>query len=446
MSVEPNAAAVEIDGRGLKKSIGLAQAVSLYVGSVLGSGVLLIPALAADVAGPASLLAWGFMSVLVVPMALTMGLLSARYPDAGGVSNFVRLAYGPVPGALVGWFFFISVPVGAPIVAVTGAAYLGAALYLTHTSQAIVAALILGVVLITNYLGMKAAGRMQVAMVSAILLVIILAAAGALPRVAPEHFAPFVPFGWLSVAQAAAIMFWCFIGWEAVTHLSEEFVDPQRDVMRSVIISIVVVGVMYFAVALATVGTASYGLEKSSASLAVMMRDTMGPVAAWVTGITALFICVATANAYVGAASRVGFALARAGAAPRILGYLHPAHSTPVVSLAFIAVGAGITLWLITGGIVGLKELIVFPNATFMATYIGGCLAGTRLLADNRWGRLMAWIALFATTGVYFFLGWAALVPPVVIVMALLLKRLIPGSNGRANVPETPGPPRRHSG
>ncbi|MBV1727348.1 MAG: amino acid permease [Eubacteriales bacterium] len=427
MSVEPNAATVQIDGGGLKKSIGLTQAVALYVGSVLGSGVLLIPALAADVAGPASLLAWAFMSVLVIPMALTMGLLSARYPDAGGVSTFVRLAYGPVPGALVGWFFFVSVPVGAPIVAVTGAAYLGAALYLSHFSQAVVAALILIVVFFTNYLGMKAAGRLQVAVVSAILLVIILAAAGALPRVDPEHFTPFVPFGWLSVAQAAAIMFWCFIGWEAVTHLSEEFVDPQRDVMRSVIISIVVVGVMYFAVAVATVGTASYGPDKSAASLAVMMRETLGPVAAWVTGITALFICVATANAYVGAASRVGFALARAGAAPRIFGHLHPKHRTPVFSLAVIAFGAGITLWLIAGGVVGLKELIVFPNATFMATYIGGCLAGIRLLEDHKWGRLMAWSAFFATAGVYFFLGWAALVPPVVILLALAFKRLTNG-------------------
>lgn len=89
----------------LKQGIGLPQAIALYIGSVLGSGVLIVPGLAAELAGPASLLAWGFMVLLILPMALSMGLLSAKYPNAGGVSHFVTLAYGKRAGTLVGWFF-----------------------------------------------------------------------------------------------------------------------------------------------------------------------------------------------------------------------------------------------------------------------------------------------------------------------------------------------------
>jgi len=87
------------------KTIGLPQAVALYVGAVLGSGVLLVPGLAAEIAGPASLLAWGLMTLLVLPMALVMGLLSARFPNAGGVAYFVSRAFGTKAGALTGWFF-----------------------------------------------------------------------------------------------------------------------------------------------------------------------------------------------------------------------------------------------------------------------------------------------------------------------------------------------------
>jgi hypothetical protein len=60
-----------------------------YIGAVLGSGILIIPGLVAEVSGPASLISWGLMIVVVLPMALTMGLLSAKYPNAGGVSHFV---------------------------------------------------------------------------------------------------------------------------------------------------------------------------------------------------------------------------------------------------------------------------------------------------------------------------------------------------------------------
>lgn len=108
---------------------------------------------------------------------------------------------------------------------------------------------------------------------------------GALSKIEAANFIPFAPYGWPAVGQAAAVMFWCFIGWEAVTHLSEEFVDPRRDVLRSVGLSLGVVSVLYFTVALATVGTGSYGGESGSyAALAVMMRDLVGPAAGALPG------------------------------------------------------------------------------------------------------------------------------------------------------------------
>ncbi|MGQ7280292.1 APC family permease [Brevibacillus thermoruber] len=405
---------------GLSKTLSLPQIVALYIGAVLGSGVLLIPGMAAEKAGPASILAWLFMSVLVVPMAVTMGLLSARYPSSGGVSTFVRMAYGDRFGNMVGWFFLLSVPIGAPIVAVTASKYAAVLLKWSDAQVYAMAGLILLAVLIMNTFGLQVASRVQTAVVALILAILVLAVAAALPHASASHFTPFAPHGWLSVIKAAGLLFWCFIGWEAVTHLSEEFVDPRTNAIRGVLWSAGIVALLYAAVALMTVATHSYGNGLSEASLSVMVQLSFGPVGGWAVAVTALFICVASVNAYIGAASRIAYALAREGSAPRWFGRLHATYRTPVGGLAFLACCFAAVLGVLFLGWVDLARLIELPNATFFATYIGGCIAGVRLLHDSRIGRAAAWTSLAVTVALYPFLGWSALYP-LVIAAALLL-------------------------
>lgn len=112
----------------LRRSITLPQAIALYVGAVVGAGVLILPGVAASMAGPASLLAWGFDGLLGFPLALTFAFLAARFPDAGGVATFTRQAFGPTWGAIVGWFYFFAAATGQIIVPLTGSYYVTAAL------------------------------------------------------------------------------------------------------------------------------------------------------------------------------------------------------------------------------------------------------------------------------------------------------------------------------
>lgn len=81
------------------------QGTALYVGAVLGTGVIALPALAAEAAGPASLLAWLLLVVVSAPLAATFAALGARHPDAGGVSTYARLAFGHRAAALLVWSF-----------------------------------------------------------------------------------------------------------------------------------------------------------------------------------------------------------------------------------------------------------------------------------------------------------------------------------------------------
>jgi len=402
---------------GLVKTLGLPQIVALYIGAVIGSGVLLIPGLAAEKAGPASILAWLVMSILVLPMAITMGLLSARYPSSGGVSTFVRMAYGDRFGNIVGWFFLLSVPIGAPILGVTGANYLAVLLHWGDLQVYTASGLILVTVVCMNVFGMHVAARVQTIVVALIISILILAVVASMPHASLTHFTPFVPNGWLSVVSAAGLLFWCFIGWEAVTHLSEEFVDPGKNAIRGVLWSAGIVALLYLAVAFMTVATHSYGEGISAASLSIMVQLSLGPTGGWIVAVTALFICIATANAYVGAASRIAYSLAMEGMAPRWFGNLHAKYRTPIGGLLFLSLTFIVVLSVLYCGLIDLSRLIELPNATFFATYIGGCLAGVRLLHDNRGGRIASWTSLIFTVGLYPFLGWSALYPLVIAVI-----------------------------
>jgi amino acid efflux transporter len=407
----------------LAKTLRLPQIVALYIGAVIGSGVLLIPGLAAEKAGPASILAWLVMSILVLPMAITMGLLSARYPSSGGVSTFVRTAYGDRFGNMVGWFFLLSVPIGAPILSVTGANYIAILLNWSESQVYAAAALLLLAVLMMNVVGLHVAARVQTIVVSLIITILILAVVASIPHASATHFTPFMPNGWLSVVQAAGLMFWCFIGWEAVTHLSEEFVDPAKNAIRGVLWSAGIVALLYFAVAFMTVATHSYGVGISAASLSVMVQLSLGPIGGWIVAVTALFICIATANAYIGAASRIAYSLAQEQIAPRWFGTLHAKYRTPTGGLLFLSLCFVVVLGVLYFDVIDLSRLIELPNATFFATYIGGCLAGVRLLRNSRVGRIASWTSLVCTVGLYPFLGWSALYPLVIAFVLFIWQK-----------------------
>ncbi|MDW8802339.1 amino acid permease [Clostridium sp. A1-XYC3] len=406
-----------------KATIKLPQAVALYIGAVLGSGILIIPGLAAEIAGPASLMAWAGMMILVLPLALSMGFLSQKYPSAGGVSHFVTKAFGDRMGAVIGWFFLMSVPIGAPVASITGAGYFSSAFGLGQRWTIIIAVAMLMLALIINFIGMDIAGSIQVAVVISIILVLVLAVIGSIPNIELKNFSPFMPKGIASVGKASSILFWCFIGWEAVSHLSEEFVNPEKDVIRATIISAIIVGILYFMTALATVGTNSYGAG-SQAALVTIIGRIFGPAGKVVIGTISLLICTATVIAYVGAASRLAFSLSKNGEAPKFFGYVSKKYNTPLGGLIFLGLSFILVVTLYSLKIVSLTSLIQLPNATFILTYLGGCAAGIVLLKDNKIKFTISLISLIATVVIFVFAGWAILYP-LIISVAVIAGKLI---------------------
>jgi amino acid efflux transporter len=107
----------------MSRTLSTRSGTALYVGAVLGPGVLLIPSLAAEAAGPASVVAWGLLLLLSAPLAVVFAALGVAYPEAGGTAAYARAAFGRPAGAVTGWWFLAGVLLGAPAVALIGGFY-----------------------------------------------------------------------------------------------------------------------------------------------------------------------------------------------------------------------------------------------------------------------------------------------------------------------------------
>ena len=296
-------------------SLGVVQATALYVGAVLGTGVLVLPAIAAETAGPASLIAWAALVALSVPMALTYAALSRQRPDAAGFSGAIERAFGPRWGAVAGWIFLAQVPTGWVVATLIAGSSAASAFGLGREAAFVLAALLMAVTFTVNALGLSVSATAQTISVAVIALAILVVILRALPRVDPSAFTPFFALGPIAVGAAAVQLFWAFVGWEAITPLAADIRRPS-DLWRATIVAVFVVGAYYLALAFVTIGTRSYGPGAGGVPLVGLARDTFGPLAAYAVGLGAFAITFPVANAYTAGITRLAAALGRRGALP----------------------------------------------------------------------------------------------------------------------------------
>ena len=202
--------------------MSVAQGAALTIGAVLGTGVISLPAMAAGIAGPASILTWLALVVLSAPLALTFAALGARFPDAGGVSTYARRAFGSRAATAVGWLFYVVVAVGAPPAAAFAGGYVADLVGGSRTTTMWAAGVIIAGVAVLNWFGVRISGRVQLGMAILLAVLLTVATVAALPHADLSHLTPFAPNGWGAIAPAAAVVVWGFAGWEAVTSLTAD--------------------------------------------------------------------------------------------------------------------------------------------------------------------------------------------------------------------------------
>ncbi len=391
--------------------LSVAQGAAISIGAVLGTGVIALPALAAGVAGPASLIAWLLLIVLSVPLATSFAALGARYPDGGGVSTYVRKAFGPRTAAIVGWAFYFAVPVGAPPAALFGGAYVASAFGGGRTTMFLTAFGLIMLVTASNAGGVRVSGKVQLGLAVLLAVLLVTATAASLPHAQPANLHPFAPHGWTAIGPAAAVLVWGFAGWEAVTSLAGDFRDPGRGVPRATAIALVVVGVLYFGVAVASVLVLGPRAGSTGAPLSELLAIGIGGPARQITAVAALVMTAGTMNAYFAGSSRLGAALGRDGALPEWFARGSSAGQVPRRSLTICTTLASTALAVAYFGGLSTKGAVLLTTGAFTLVYLLGMLSAMKLLPRRTWAwrgsvaALIAVVGLMALTGLY--LLWA---------------------------------------
>jgi amino acid efflux transporter len=418
-----------------RNGLGVVRGSALYVGALIGPGLLLVPALAVQAAGAGSIVAWAGLIVLSAPLAITFAALGVRHPVAGGVSAYVRAGLGDAAAAVTGGWFVAAVLLGGPAVALIGGFYV-ADLTGSGTGVAAAAGLAMfGTVLLANALGVHVSSGFQLALSTVLILVMSVAIVVALPSTAGENWEPFVPHGWWSVGTAANILVWLFVGWEAVAQLAGDFRRPEVDLPRAVAVAFGVVTVVYVGLAVATIGVAA-GTE-SRVPLADLISVGFGEVGRDATAVLAVALTTGTMNVYLGGSAKLMAALA-GEVMPRWFGR-GSERSIPLRPLLLIA-AVGVTLLAaLAAGFSSTSDLVRATSALFIAVYVLAIVSAVRILEGRV--RAAAVCALVLVTALMVFSAEFLIVPAAVALLSLGLRRAL--RPRRVRSPRVPRPASR---
>ena len=411
--------------------LGLLPASALYIAAVLGTGILVLPALAAKVAGPGSIIAVLAVMGLSIPLAGTFAALASRFPDSGGVATYVRMALGDTAARVSGYLFLFGVVIGAPVVGILAGRYLSFIFGGTQLSVLLIAVVVLALPFISNFWGISVSGRIQLVLTGLLVVIIVIVVALALPAADAANLTPLLPHGWVGVGVAISLLVWAFSGWEAVTHIAGEFANPRRTIPLATAIAIVAVGIGYVALQLITVAALGPRAGDSEVPLLTLVAaggSNFGPL---VVAAIAIVVCLGVLNTYTGALAKLGSALARDGDLPRW--FARGAEAGGVPRRALLLVGFVVAGYFAALALTGfdLTPFILINTACMVVVYGLGMVAALRLLDRFSIGWWFALVSAVLIVGLLVLAGIALLVPLVVVVIALLVKAV----KSRARVP-----------
>jgi len=381
---------------------------ALYIGALLGPGLLLLPGLAAAEAGPASILAWLALLVLSGLFAAVFAAWGQHSPSAGGVIGYVTAGLGRRAGLVTGWAFLAGVVCGAPLVCIIGASYVAELTGGGQLTRAAVAAVLLLTVVGLAAGGLRASAAVQLVLVGVLIVVAVVASAGSAGSARAGNWTPFAPHGLLSIGSAAVTLMFSFVGWEAVAPLTTRFVNPRRQLPRVVAITLAVTSALYLGLAVATISVLG-PRAATDVPLADLLSHAIGAAGRDVAVVAAIVLTLGTTNAYMNGAAAMTGQLAHVSA--------DSGASRPLLRLLGVITGVGLLLITLYGlRIVSTAALVAVPTALFLAVYLGAMVAAARVL--HGLVRLAALPAALAVIGMLAFCGWALTMPAAIALAA----------------------------
>jgi APA family basic amino acid/polyamine antiporter len=371
-------------GQELVRDLKLTHASAIVVGSIIGTGIFLVPTDMIRAAGSPGLvyLAWIVGGILSFFGALTYAELGAMKPEAGGEYVYIRDAYGPTSGFVFAWTWFVlAKPASIATISAGLVRILGGFHSLGFLANPVMPGVTVGtlvsiaaIVLISfiNYLGVKKAGEFQfiatLLKVGIILFIVGIGFAyvhGTWSNFGTHYVGAVGGMAGFIAALVAAL--WAYDGWNFIASVAGEVRNPRRNIPISLIAGVAVVAALYMLVNAAVqfvMPAAAIGATSSPASDAIALAG--GHWGAVIVTVGMALSVLVTLNGSIMTGARVPFAVARDGYFFRALAQIHPRFHTPSVSIAVQAV-MGIILLLVGRTFQALFSLTIFAEFLFYA-------------------------------------------------------------------------------
>lgn len=328
----------------LKRSLGLLEVTLSGMGIILGAGIYALIGEAAGLAGNAVWMSFVLAALVAVFTGLSYAELASVFPRAGAEYEYTAQAFGRRLAFVIGWLIILSGVISTATVALGFAGYFRA---LTGMPLIPSALMLIALLAIVNFAGVKQSAWLAVifTLIETLgLLIIILIG---LPHLGSLDYME-MPFGLSGMFQAAALIFFAFIGFEEIVKLSEETREPEKTIPRALILSVSISIILYILVALSATSVLGWQrLSGSKAPFADIANVAFGQSASFLLSAIALFATANTVLLMILAASRIIYGMAESASLPGALARIHRLTGTPwtailvtaVLAMAFVFLG-----------------------------------------------------------------------------------------------------------
>jgi basic amino acid/polyamine antiporter, APA family len=369
---------------GLKRALSAFDLTLLGIGAIVGAGIFVLTGVAAaKYAGPGVMMSFVVSGFACAMAALCYAEFAAMIPIAGSAYSYSYATMGELIGWIIGWDLVLEYAVGAAAVAVGWSGYLNVILRGTGIRLPYVAThapgmggiidlpALLIVLLITAvlYVGITESARLNSIIVVIKLFAIAVVIIVGLFFVRPANWSPFAPFGWSGVMKGAAVIFFAYIGFDAVSTAAEEVMDPNRDLPIGILASLFVCTALYILVAGVLTGMVparTIDLKAPLASAFVIrgLNFVAGIVSAGaVAGLSSVLLVLLLGQ------SRIFYAISRDGLLPPAFSRVHPRFRTPYLPTTLTGLAVGLT-----AAFLPIQEIAELANIGTLFAFVLVCL------------------------------------------------------------------------
>lgn len=375
----------------LKKTLGAFDLILLGVGAIVGTGIFILPGtVAASSSGPAIVFSFIIAAIVCALAALCYSEFSSSIPVTGSAYTYGYIVFGELVAWLVGWALLLEYGLAAASVANGWSAYLSALLagfnitipkaisgpfnpadgtYVNIPAMVIVLAIAL---LLTR--GMQESAKLNKIMVFIKVGVILLFIGVGIFYVEPANWQPFMPFGIDGVISGAALVFFAYLGFDAVSSAAEEVKNPQRNLPIGIIGSLLICTLLYIAVSLVLTGMVSYTRLNVSDPVSFAMQLMHQEWVAGVISLGAVFGMITVILVMLYGGTRLLYAFGRDGLLPKSMSELSKKYNTPVKNTwtfsILVAICAGFVPLSQLAELVNMGTLIAFTIVSIGVIYL----------------------------------------------------------------------------